>query len=395
MEILTNPIRRYAWGSHTSIASLQGRDAPTDEPEAELWMGAHPDSPSLLCRTDGAVSLGSVVAADPVSILGEPSLARFGPRLPFMLKVLAAQESLSLQAHPDAAQAEAGYAAQTRASAAFSTGGSWNGGPPAYSDPYPKPELLVALTDFDALCGFRRPEASADAIEQLNVMALESVVDQLRSNAPAQALRGAMETLLRWPDGTRASVVAEVAASASRVRGLAYVADLTSRYPADMGVVVTLLLNHVSLAPDDAIWMPAGNLHAYLQGTGLEVLGSSDNVLRGGLTLKPANVDELLRVLRYEVLAEPLVKPVSLGPGVTSWPAPAPEFKLLRIDACADVTELEIDGPRIVFVASGRATVSDGPTQLTLSSGQAAFGPAGRALRTHGDGVVFVATTGL
>lgn len=392
MELLNNPIRRYAWGSHTSIASLQGRDAPTDEPEAELWMGAHPDSPSSLSRTGGAVSLDSVVAADPVSVLGEPSLTRFGPRLPFMLKVLAAQESLSLQAHPDAEQAEAGYAAQW---AAFSSGGSLDGAPPTYSDRYPKPELLVALTDFDALCGFRRPEASADAIEQLNVISLEPVVDQLRSNAPAEALRGAIETLLRWPDDTRASVVAEAAASASRVRGLAYVADLTSRYPADMGVLVTLLLNHVSLAPDDAIWMPAGNLHAYLRGTGLEVLASSDNVLRGGLTRKPVNVDELLRVLRYEVLAEPLVKPVSLGHGVTSWPAPAPEFKLLRIVACADVTELEIDGPRIVFVASGRVTVSDGPTQLTLSSGQAAFGPAGRELRAYGNGVAFVATTGL
>jgi mannose-6-phosphate isomerase len=375
MELLHNPIRPYAWGSNTAIATLQGRPAPTAEPEAELWMGAHPNSPSMVDGPDGGTALDAVVAEDPEGVLGAPVAARFGERLPFMLKVVAARENLSLQAHPDAAQAAAGY----------------ESGVAGYVDRYAKPELLVALTDFDALCGFRHPEAAADALESLSVPALARVIALLRDHDAERALRGALETLLRWPADERERLVRHVAEAASGRPGLTYMGELAERYPGDMGVAVTLLLNHVSLAPGDAIWMPAGNLHAYLRGAGVEVLATSDNVLRGGLTAKPVNVRELLRVLRYQVLAEPLVKTVAIGPGVTTWPTPAAEFRLFHVRVAGTPAVLEISGPCIVLVTQGRVVADD----LEILPGHAGFGRAASRLELRGDGVAFVATSGI
>ncbi len=418
MDLLDNPIRNYAWGSRTSIAALQGRPTPTAEPEAELWMGAHPDSPSTVCRHGERVAVGDVVAADPIGLLGSAVVDRFGPRLPFMLKVLAADSSLSLQAHPDAATAARRYAEEQLGSARVRL----------YTDPHPKPELLVALGEFDALCGFREPAESAAVLDSLGVPALHQVICRLRTGSVAERLRGAVEMLLRWPGADRADVVAEVARAASRNDDLAHVLDLSKQFPDDLGVVVTLLLNHVTLDGDEAIWMPAGNMHAYLGGTGMEVLGASDNVLRGGLTAKPIDVDELLRVVRFEVLAEPVMKPVVLRPGVLTWPVPIEDFAMFRVSVSRTdaPVELAVDGPRIVFCAQGVVTVDDrtggdtaaddlaatdlavddlaagdigaggaaGGSLVRLPSGSAAFGPADRPLSISGHGIAFIATAG-
>jgi mannose-6-phosphate isomerase len=386
MERLDNPIRHYAWGSRETIAALTGRPVPSERPEAELWMGGHPDSPSTVRRGNRAVPVGEVVAADPAGVLGEAGLRRFGPRLPFMLKLLAAGSSLSLQAHPDATAAVEGR----------------------YVDPYAKPELLVAVDDFHALCGFRDPARSAALLASLRVPALDGVVDRLGHGSASDALRGAVESLLRWPVGSRATLVASVrhavedlvAPKTLGYRDLAYVMPLADRFPGDMGVVVTLLLNRVTLSPDEAIWMPAGNLHAHLRGTGIEVLGASDNVLRGGLTAKPVDVEELLRIVRFEVLAEPVRKPVTVRPGVLTWPVPATEFALFKAAVTGgEPIELTVSGPRIVFCAAGRVRVDDSTpggegSAVAMTSGEAALGPAGRRLTIAGDGVVFVATTG-
>lgn len=412
MDMLDNPIRNYAWGSTTSIAAMQGRPVPTAEPEAELWMGAHPDSPSRIRRAGATIPVGDAVAADPVGLLGAAVAERFGPRLPFMLKVLAAEFSLSLQAHPDAETAARRYADENAA------GIGHGAAERRYADPYAKPEMLVALDEFDTLCGFRDPAESAAVLASLNVPALAPVIAALRDGsaigdangsaprcgAVAPRLRRAVEMLLRWPAPERARVVTAVVAAADPVtfpdRDLDYVADLGRRFPGDMGVVVALLLNRVRLRADEAIWMPAGNLHAYLHGTGMEVLAASDNVLRGGLTTKAIDVDELLRVLRFEVQAEPARKAVVVRPGVLTWPAPAPEFALFRVEVgAASPIELAVEGPRIVFCAQGEVTVDDrdddlGGSVVGLRAGSAAFGAARRSLRIGGGGVVFVATSG-
>jgi mannose-6-phosphate isomerase len=370
MERLEGQIRPYAWGSRTVIATLQGRPAPSDGPEAELWLGAHPDSPATLPRPEGPVPVTDLIAAQPAAVLGEAALARFGPRLPFLLKVLAAAEPLSLQAHPDAERAREAYAARH----------------PSYRDPYHKPELLVAVTEFDALCGFADPTSSAEELAGLAVPALDPVVAALR----AGDLRAAVEALLLWPAAERPVLVA---AAATR-GGLA--ADLAGRYPTDVGVLVALLLNRVRLAPGEAIWMPAGNLHAYLRGSGIEIMAASDNVLRGGLTPKPVDVPELLRVLRFEVLADPVVRPVRVAHGLVTWPVPVPDFALYRAQVDGPAVAVPATGPRIALCLAGTVRVDDGVAEVRLAAGQAAIGPAGtEAVSVSGHGELYLATTGL
>lgn len=382
MELLQGRIRDYAWGSRTAIAELQGRPVPSDGPEAELWLGAHPGAPATVDRDGTPVSLTDLLLAEPAHWLGERLVGRFGTRLPFLLKVLAADAPLSLQAHPDAEQARVGHAADA--------------GRVNYVDPYHKPELLVALSPFEALCGFRDPAESAAVIAAFGVPALEPVVAALRTG-PA-GLREAVRLLLSWPEAERAGLVAEVLAAEVAGPDAVLARGLAVDYPADPGVVVALLLHHVRLAPGEAIWMPAGNLHAYLRGTGVEIMAASDNVLRGGLTPKRVDVGELLRVLRFEVLDDPVVPPVPVAPGVVTWPVPVEDFALHRVlvEAGSPGVRLALPGPRVVLCRAGKLAVDDGVGTVTLGPGQAAVGTAaGGPLVIGGEGEAYVATCGL
>jgi len=396
VELLTNPIRSYAWGSRTELARLQGRAVPSPTPEAELWMGAHPVAPSTVERPGGSVSLADLISAAPRETLGEAVVATFGARLPYLLKVLAAESPLSLQAHPDAERARRVYHAQRAA-----------GGPATYADPFHKPELLVALTPFEALCGFRDPRVSAELLAGLGVPALAPLVAALREG-PA-GLRTAAEALLTWPAADRAPLVdAVVGAATAAARDdpagaeggfateYALAGRLAAYYPGDVGVVVALLLNHVVLAPGEAVWMPPGNLHSYLHGTGVEIMAASDNVVRGGLTPKPVDVPELLQVVRFEPLDKPVVPPTRLGAGVVTWTLPVIDFGLFQVEADGGEVAVPVRGPCTVFCRSGALTVDDGRAAVRLSAGAAAFGGAGAGpVRFRGAGTAFLATTNL
>ncbi|QSB13903.1 mannose-6-phosphate isomerase, class I [Natronosporangium hydrolyticum] len=389
MRRLENPIRDYAWGSRTAIAQIQGRPVPSAGPEAELWIGAHPAGPSRLVADDSAAGrpLTAAIEAAPERVLTGPVVARFGARLPYLLKLLAAAAPLSLQAHPDEAQAAAGYAAEEAA------GVPRDARHRRYVDPYHKPELLVAVSDFRALCGFREPAISAELLAELAVPELAPVAMALR----ASDLASAVAAVLAAPEP--AKLVAAVAAAGSARWPL--VAELTRAYPGDLGVVVALLLNEVTLAPGEAIFMPAGNLHAYLAGTGVEIMAASDNVLRGGLTTKYVDVPELLRVLRFEPLPDPVLTPVPVAAGVVTWPVPVAEFALHRVRLSAGVgqAELTLPGPRSVLCLAGEVRVADGEAPVTLRAGEVAFGSAelaaaGGLLQLAGEGEVFVASVG-
>ncbi|WP_435204732.1 mannose-6-phosphate isomerase, class I [Micromonospora sp. bgisy143] len=386
MEPLYGPIRDYAWGSRSAIALLQGRPVPSPGPEAELWLGAHPGAPASVERAGARVSLCDLVRDEPGQWLGQRVAGRFGSRLPFLLKVLAADSPLSLQAHPDAEQARAGFAAEADLPAAERN----------YSDPHHKPELLVALTPFEALCGFRDPVESAEALAAFGVPELTPVVDALRTG-PA-GLRTAVGTLLGWPAAERDGLLRAAISSPADGPDAELARRLAKAYPGDPGVLVALLLHHVRLVPGEAIWMPAGNLHAYLSGCGVEIMAASDNVLRGGLTPKRVDVDELVRVLRFEVLDDPVRAARHVAPGVDCWAVPVDDFALHRVRVGADVPEatLALPGPRVVLCGAGSVTVDDGAGALTLASGQAAIGTAaGEPLRITGDGEAYVATSGL
>jgi mannose-6-phosphate isomerase len=378
VERLTCPVRTYAWGSRTAIAGIQGRPVPSPQPEAELWAGAHPSAPAAVAGTP----LTERIAADPVAALGRPVLDRFGPRLPFLMKLLAAEAPLSMQAHPDPEQAAAGYAAEKAA------GVPVHAPHRRYVDPHHKPELLVAVSEFRALCGFQDPAASADLLAGLAVPSLRPVVEALRSGD----LPGATARLLTEP-----APVAEVAAAAEG-RGGQYgvIGELVAAYPDDPAVIVALLLNQVALAPGEGIYMPAGNLHAYLHGVAVEVMAASDNVLRGGLTPKYVDAVELLRVLRFEPLDAPVLAAVPVAPGVVTWPVPAAEFSLHRISLDAGVPRvgLAVPGPRIVLCLAGSVSMDDGVAPVTLRAGEAGFGGGGAGHFASAQGAAPLTITG-
>ncbi len=375
---LIGAVRPYAWGSRTVIAELQGRPVPTGEPEAELWLGAHPGDPSTVARPDGPVSLAELIADDPKGQLGEQVATAFGPRLPFLLKVLAADAPLSLQAHPSAEYARQAYARQEADPSL----------PKNYTDAHHKPEMLVALTPFEALCGFRDPAVSAGELAAFGIPSLEPVVAALRSGD----LRTAVRTLLTWPAADRGALIEAVLAAGSS----ALANDLAAHYPGDPGVLVALLLNHVRLEPGSAIWMPAGNLHAYLRGAGVELMAASDNVLRGGLTPKRVDVGELLEVLRFEVLDDPILPHHEVAPGVVTWSVPVPDFTLFRIDLDGTRPPVEIPagGPRVLLTTVGDLFVGESidGTPIEVPAGSAAYAPADTgALKVAGTGQLFVA----
>ncbi len=385
---LHGAIRAYAWGSRTAIAELQGRSAPAEGPEAELWLGAHPGDSSTVSGPDGPVELLKLITDDPAGQLGADVAESFGPRLPYLMKVLAAGAPLSLQAHPDAEYAREAFARQEADPDA----------PKNYTDANHKPEMLVALTQFEALCGFRAPQVSAEVLAELALPQLAPVILALREGDLAAAVR----LLLTWPEGERGALIEAVSEAARKVPSdhgnapsFTLAVDLARHYPGDPGVLVALLLNLVWLTPGQAIWMPAGNLHAYLGGLGVELMASSDNVLRGGLTPKRVDVDELLKVLRFEVLEDPLLHPTEIGPGVTSWKVPVPDFELYRVTLAEDRPPAELPGrgPRIILGASGDVHVGEGHgVPVEVRPGEAAYAPAGAGpLTAAGVGVIFVA----
>ncbi|WP_073392216.1 mannose-6-phosphate isomerase, class I [Jatrophihabitans endophyticus] len=369
MIALDGVVRRYEWGSRTAIPRLLGRE-PDGRPAAELWFGAHPDDPS---PTLAGATLVDVIDGDPLGALGQGVLGRFGPRLPFLLKVLAADTALSIQVHPTLDEARAGFAAEDDAGVPRDAPNR------NYRDANHKPELICALTPFEALCGFRPPERTAQLLADLDVPELDFLGELLRGEDP---LRAAFTAILTHPDpGPLATALAARVADhgGDELRGVRLAA---ADFPGDVGVVLALLLNHVVLAPGEAIYLGAGNVHAYLRGTGIEIMANSDNVLRCGLTPKHIDVAELLAITDFSALADPRL-PSRDG----TFDVAVRDFRLTRLPLDGPVT-VEDAGPLIVLCVEGRASVGD----VELAPGHAAFVRADHSSpRLDGDGLVFVA----
>ncbi len=389
---MENPVMAYAWGSRDGIAGLQRRP-PAAHPEAELWMGAHSlASSTLAAGADGEQPelLDAAIAADPERLLGADVVERFGPRLPFLLKVLSADRPLSLQVHPDAHNARRGYDAENAA-----------GLDPAapnrsYRDPYAKPELVVALTRFEVLHGFRAAAEAAASLATLQIPRLQHVVDALQSGTPTGAV---FLDLLDWPEEDRAALVSDVRAavqrgSADRAIGR-WIDVLATEYPRDPAVVGALLLNYLELQPDQAIHVLPGQIHGYLHGTALEIVGSSDNVVRAGLTGKHVDVAELRSLLALQALAPAVIEPQRAADGEEVWTVDQPEFRLSRFLVRSDTRTLQTREPEILLCVEGNVDVASSGTQLSLDGGASVFVPAEvDRLTISGDGVVVRATPG-
>ncbi len=408
MELLEPVTQPYAWGSHTAIAELQGRRVPTAQPEAELWMGAHPSAPSGVVLPDGGhTTLDAMIAANPVRELGAESVARFGGRLPFLLKVLAADTALSIQVHPSRLQAEAGFRAENERGVAPGAK-SHN-----YADDWPKPEVLCALTQFEVLAGLRTPDDAATLLlKELGLGILDGVAVTILEGVGSQGLTAALAQILAWPEGNRDALIDQV------VRGCAAVADrggpyaaacaaavrLSREHPGDLGIVASLLMRHGVLQPGQAMFLPAGGLHAYLHGTGVELLANSDNVVRAGLTPKHIDVPELLK-LTDPAVAVPVLEPRALGGGLFVYDSPAPEFRLYRAElGGAEISLPGAGGARIVLCTEGAALLrarggaggDPGVGDLTVDRGESCFVAAeDGAVTVAGPATVFIATSGL
>jgi mannose-6-phosphate isomerase len=375
-------VQHYAWGSRTLIPALLGLPAPAAEPWAELWVGAHPGGPSVL--PDGR------------------SLAEVEPDLPYLLKLLSAVEPLSLQAHPDVEQAVKGFAEEEAA------GTPYDAPHRTFKDPNAKPELIVALTPFDAMCGFRHPDDARRLVAGLECPELAPLLDALGDPDPNVALMRAFTLEMLGLSGSdRAGRVLASAAGAAAMRAASpdtdpddsvvygWLARLAVTHRGDASALAPLLLNVIHLEPGTGVFLPPRHLHAYLAGGGVEVMGNSDNVVRGGLTPKYVDVARLLDIVEFAPQPIPVVRPRRVAEGIDAYDVPVAEFSLYRVHVLGAPVTLALAGPRIVLSTAGVVDVWDYRGNVSLRPGRAAFVSASdQQLVIGGEGTAFVVAPG-
>lgn len=372
---ITEATQAYAWGSPSTLQDILGRDAKGVL--AEAWFGVHASAPSLL--EDGS-TLATAIAADVEHALGPDVVARFGSQLPYLLKIIAAERPISLQVHPHLGRARQGFDEEDAA------GVPREAPHRNYKDRNHKPELVFALTQFEAVCGFRAPRRAAELFADLDSPLAKQLHALLVERPTSEGIRAAFTHLLDPTtrpsldevEGLAAASAARLAAGSSSPRADRTVALLQAEYPGDPGVVTSLLLNPVTLQPGEAMFVPAGGVHSYLHGVAVEIMANSDNVLRAGLTPKHVDVPELLRNVDY-VAAPPIrIAPEVFHGSTKVFYAPVDDFELSVTDVADDGRHpLPGRGPRVLLCLDGSMTVStseDG--ELTLGRGEAAFVPA-------------------
>lgn len=392
---LTNTVQNYDWGSAEAISELTGLPNPQGKPMAELWMGAHPKAPSRAALPQGSVPLDALIAADAERHLGRA--AYFGA-LPYLLKLLAAAKPLSIQAHPNLEQAREGWERENRAGLA----------PDApnrnYRDANHKPEILCALTAFRAMCGFRAPRNIIPLLDALGMAELEPCRRSLDAASEEEALKGFLLELFAIPADGRIGLTERIGRRARELadensahrREWTMAADFARLYPGDPSIIAPLYLNVLDLKPGEAVYLPAGILHAYVEGFGVELMANSDNVLRGGLTPKHVDLDELVRVLRFEAHSPSVLGADAPATGAYVYETPAAEFALARFARPREPQVLSQGIPRIVVVTEGTALVRDGAGgSLVLERGRSAFiSAAAPRPSLEGDFSAYAAGTG-
>ncbi|MCL2454403.1 MAG: mannose-6-phosphate isomerase, class I [Micrococcales bacterium] len=381
-------VQSYPWGSVSALQAILGLDV--EGPLAEAWFGAHALAPALL--RDGR-GLDAVIADDPEHALGADVVDRFGAQLPYLLKVIAVARPLSLQVHPQLARAQAGFEEEELA------GVPRDAQRRSYKDRNHKPELVFALTPLEAVCGFRAPRRAAELFAGLETPLARGIHEVLRSNPGSRGIETVFTRLMTTGLQPGPEEIAELAQacrarlsseSSPSPRGDATVVRLHEEYPGDPGVVSSLLLNPVSLRPGEALFVPAGGLHAYLSGVGVEIMANSDNVLRAGLTSKHVDVAEVLRNVDY-VAAPPIrIAPETYRTSTLVFYAPVDDFELsvTTLDGTDDVgCELPGSGPRVLLCLEGEVTVVQGDDELVMTRGEAVFAAAGGgSVSVHGHG---------
>jgi len=396
MQSLTGTVKHYDWGSAKAIPKLLQQTAD-GQPWAEYWLGTH-EAGCAVVNDDTPLSDW---LAGHEGALSDPEATAFGTRLPYLMKLLAAEQPLSLQAHPSRVDAQRGFADEQARGLALDDPTR------SFKDDWPKPEMIVALTPFEALSGFRDPSETLDLFDALGVddEIMRPTFGPLRFRQGAAALAEVFLDCLTLDD-TRRAILTEVLAAAVRhgqdegeVGEFArLVITLDEYFPDDPSLLAALLLNHVTLKPGQGLHNAAGVVHSYLQGVGIEIMASSDNVLRAGLTSKHVDHAALISIVNFDPSPPDICNPEQDGPGAWHYSTPDPEFALWRLNPTEDDADSPLPEPgraRIVLVTDGYINITSGGQTTELVQGQAGFVQADEQATFTGDATAYMAGPGV
>lgn len=375
LYLLQNSIKNYEWGSQTMMSAALGFENPKGDHQAELWMGVHERGMSLAQDGKEWVPLDQLLRSDLANMLGPKAAKQFG-NLPFLFKVLAAEKALSIQAHPNKAQAEAGFLAENK------QGIPIDAPQRNYRDSNHKPEVTCAMSEeFWAMCGFRQvPEIVAE-FQKLNLSVFNNIISAMQGEADEESqLKTFFLGVMGLRNGKMGHIIEDVVRYAEHQEGPAYdwIKKFYQMYGDDVGVLAPLYLNIFCLKKGQAVYLPAGQLHAYLQGMAVELMANSDNVLRGGLTPKHVDVPELAHVLSFHAVRPEILE--AEGPD-GAYHTPSSEFELHRVELGADYMMNGSNPAQIILCTQGRISIESLPgnpnpgQRLVLQRGEAVFMP--------------------
>jgi mannose-6-phosphate isomerase len=396
---LENTIQEYAWGSTTAISALRGKPNIENKPQAELWMGAHPKAPSRVLHEGRSLSLLEMIEKHPLEMLGKKTFEVFGNQLPFLFKILAAEKPLSIQAHPNSYQAKAGFKRENRLNIPMD---AYNRN---YRDENHKPEFICAINPFWVLNGFRPVESIVSYLEILCPNALADEIKSLKQTPDSHTLKKTYQVLLTLPEDRKKAIIDTTVQQARKWTGhdpvYEWILRLFEEYPLDAGILSPALLNLVFLEPGEAMYLPAGRLHAYLEGLGIELMANSDNVLRGGCTPKFMDVPELMRVLEFEPARLEILRPVEgISRAEFFYTTPAREFQLsvITVSRELDYHSKGDRGIEILLCTEGKAEMdhpgsrSNENRNLLITKGESVVVPAAaEPYRIRGKAVLYKA----
>lgn len=380
--LLKNKIKEYAWGSKTFIPDLIGMHMPSERPQAEMWLGAHAKASSTAFFDKTPIPLRALIEKGPEEVLGVPVAHRFANELPFLLKVLAAAKPLSIQAHPNKQQAEEGFRRENFRKIPIDSPER------NYKDQNHKPELICALTPLQALKGFRRNRDIAVLLDKAGARSSGMEMDILSNQPEKEGLKGFIKSLLTMKKERQRCVVEKIIARLNDMEtsepAFVWLKRLYKEYPRDIGVLSPLFLNIVTLEPTEAMYISSGELHAYLEGAGLELMANSDNVIRGGLTPKHVDVTELIDILEFTPREPIKILPEEVGNNEAFYLTGNDEFLLSVIYLKGEAGDSSIyNGPgqrsaEIIICTEGKARIEDVHSGdiLDVSKGRSFFIPA-------------------
>ncbi|QRZ61346.1 mannose-6-phosphate isomerase, class I [Rothia sp. ZJ932] len=348
---LKNQIQNYAWGSRTTLAQMRGVPVPTQDPEAEVWVGAHPSAPSIALLDGQEQGLDQLVEQDPQRFL---VAERSNDAFPYLFKILAIDAPLSIQVHPTDEQAEEGFADENARGIALDAPHR------NYKDRFSKPETVIAVSEVKILTGVR------DA-HQLDALASGFNLEWLQALLPAPTAKDLLTTIIQLDEDATVRAVDETVAAAAAYSGdervLVKAAELVEmvagKYPGDRGLLVALVMNYIELAPGESAFTPDGQVHAYLDGTAIELMNPSDNVMRAGLTPKHIDTDELIKILAVEQGSPEIQTPERITPGVATYAMWDQRLSVTRVQVREDAPiEFTFEGTSTLISTGGQVTIT-------------------------------------